>query len=227
MPTLKVFVWSVNHLPTTYWPVQLFTIAVLGCLTLWLTADQRCFIQVCQNYFKYKDHKGGEAVCVWRGLHFWTTYSIRCFPQMSFDLLYELSHSRWWNSHEIMTLAKFLVQISKACPRIPVAYECFTRYAVPEISTCKVSWFSLQFVVCCLFQLEDDIMASPSFASTIRTFALQQESNTWLMLEFSSLGFIGMCVCVDSWPLTKRPQHICMYVLTNVFQGNFNDFTNY
>ena len=41
------------------------------------------------------------------------------------------------------------------------------------------------------FQLEDDIVASPSFASTIKTFALQQERNTWLMLEFSALGFIG------------------------------------
>ncbi|KAJ7376863.1 hypothetical protein OS493_032011 [Desmophyllum pertusum] len=40
-------------------------------------------------------------------------------------------------------------------------------------------------------QLEDDIVATPSFASTIKTFALQQETNQWLMLEFSALGFIG------------------------------------
>jgi len=35
-------------------------------------------------------------------------------------------------------------------------------------------------------------VATPSFASTIKTFALQQESNDWLILEFSALGFIGM-----------------------------------
>lgn len=34
-------------------------------------------------------------------------------------------------------------------------------------------------------------MATPSFASTIKTFALQQETNQWLILEFSALGFIG------------------------------------
>jgi len=42
-----------------------------------------------------------------------------------------------------------------------------------------------------VFQLEDDIVATSSFATTIKTFALQQESNRWFMLEFSSLGFIG------------------------------------
>ncbi len=31
--------------------------------------------------------------------------------------------------------------------------------------------------------------------STIRTFALQQTENRWMMLEFSSLGFIGMLLC--------------------------------
>ncbi|XP_048589545.1 alpha-1,3-mannosyl-glycoprotein 4-beta-N-acetylglucosaminyltransferase B isoform X2 [Nematostella vectensis] len=40
-------------------------------------------------------------------------------------------------------------------------------------------------------QLEDDVVATPGFANTIRTFAIQQDSNRWLMLEFSSLGFIG------------------------------------
>lgn len=40
-------------------------------------------------------------------------------------------------------------------------------------------------------QLEDDLVATPSFASTIKTFALQQVTNKWLMLEFSTLGFIG------------------------------------
>ncbi|XP_031555790.1 alpha-1,3-mannosyl-glycoprotein 4-beta-N-acetylglucosaminyltransferase A-like [Actinia tenebrosa] len=40
-------------------------------------------------------------------------------------------------------------------------------------------------------QLEDDIVATPTYAHTIKTFALQQDSNRWFMLEFSSLGFIG------------------------------------
>ncbi len=40
-------------------------------------------------------------------------------------------------------------------------------------------------------QLEDDIVASPSYASTIKAFALQQETNDWFILEFSILGFIG------------------------------------
>ena len=47
------------------------------------------------------------------------------------------------------------------------------------------------FVVIFPLQLEDDIVATPSFASTIKTFALQQETNEWLILEFSALGFIG------------------------------------
>lgn len=40
-------------------------------------------------------------------------------------------------------------------------------------------------------QLEDDLIATPGYVSTIRTFALQQTQNRWMILEFSSLGFIG------------------------------------
>lgn len=40
-------------------------------------------------------------------------------------------------------------------------------------------------------QMEDDLIATPSYASTIKTFAVQQKSNDWMMIEFSSLGFIG------------------------------------
>ncbi|XP_028401852.1 alpha-1,3-mannosyl-glycoprotein 4-beta-N-acetylglucosaminyltransferase A-like [Dendronephthya gigantea] len=40
-------------------------------------------------------------------------------------------------------------------------------------------------------QLEDDLIATPGYVSTIRTFALQQTENRWMILEFSSLGFIG------------------------------------
>jgi len=40
-------------------------------------------------------------------------------------------------------------------------------------------------------QMEDDLMATPSYASTIKAFAIQQQTNSWYMIEFSSLGFIG------------------------------------
>lgn len=40
-------------------------------------------------------------------------------------------------------------------------------------------------------QLEDDIIATPGYATTIKAFAMQQATNNWFMLEFSSLGFIG------------------------------------
>lgn len=40
-------------------------------------------------------------------------------------------------------------------------------------------------------QMEDDVIATPSYASTIKSFAMQQASNNWFMLEFSALGFIG------------------------------------
>ena len=40
-------------------------------------------------------------------------------------------------------------------------------------------------------QLEDDVIATPSYAGTIKAFAVQQKTNSWFMIEFSSLGFIG------------------------------------
>ncbi|XP_039736174.1 alpha-1,3-mannosyl-glycoprotein 4-beta-N-acetylglucosaminyltransferase B isoform X2 [Pteropus medius] len=40
-------------------------------------------------------------------------------------------------------------------------------------------------------QLEDDIVAKPSYLSTMKNFALQQPSEDWMILEFSQLGFIG------------------------------------
>ena len=40
-------------------------------------------------------------------------------------------------------------------------------------------------------QMEDDVIATPSYASTIKSFAMQQATNQWFMLEFSALGFIG------------------------------------
>lgn len=47
----------------------------------------------------------------------------------------------------------------------------------------------------CLFfssfpQLEDDIIAKPDYIQSIKNFAAQQ-SEEWMILEFSQLGFIG------------------------------------
>lgn len=46
---------------------------------------------------------------------------------------------------------------------------------------------------CCSFffpQLEDDIIAKPDYIQGIRNFAAKQ-SQDWMILEFSQLGFIG------------------------------------
>ncbi|OCT99769.1 alpha-1,3-mannosyl-glycoprotein 4-beta-N-acetylglucosaminyltransferase B [Xenopus laevis] len=40
-------------------------------------------------------------------------------------------------------------------------------------------------------QLEDDIVAKPQFFQYLKSFATQQTSDDWLILEFSQLGFIG------------------------------------
>ncbi|XP_033112076.1 alpha-1,3-mannosyl-glycoprotein 4-beta-N-acetylglucosaminyltransferase A-like isoform X2 [Anneissia japonica] len=40
-------------------------------------------------------------------------------------------------------------------------------------------------------QLEDDIIAKPGYITTMKNFAQQQKSDDWVLLEFSSLGFIG------------------------------------
>jgi alpha-1,3-mannosylglycoprotein beta-1,4-N-acetylglucosaminyltransferase A/B len=53
--------------------------------------------------------------------------------------------------------------------------------------SCRLFVLNLFFSI----QLEDDIVATPTYSNTIKTFALQQDSNRWFMLEFSSLGFIG------------------------------------
>ncbi|XP_070552507.1 alpha-1,3-mannosyl-glycoprotein 4-beta-N-acetylglucosaminyltransferase B-like [Ptychodera flava] len=40
-------------------------------------------------------------------------------------------------------------------------------------------------------QLEDDIIAKPGYITTMKNFAMQQKQDDWVILEFSSLGFIG------------------------------------
>uniref|UniRef100_A0A8D2IX82 MGAT4 family member D n=1 Tax=Varanus komodoensis TaxID=61221 RepID=A0A8D2IX82_VARKO len=50
-------------------------------------------------------------------------------------------------------------------------------------------------------QLEDDIIASPEYIQIIETFAAQQESKEWMILEFSQLGFIGKLFRCRDLPL--------------------------
>ncbi|XP_050415011.1 alpha-1,3-mannosyl-glycoprotein 4-beta-N-acetylglucosaminyltransferase A [Patella vulgata] len=40
-------------------------------------------------------------------------------------------------------------------------------------------------------QLEDDVISKSGYLSIIKSFTYQQKDNTWLLLEFSTLGFIG------------------------------------
>ncbi|ESO90700.1 hypothetical protein LOTGIDRAFT_123029, partial [Lottia gigantea] len=40
-------------------------------------------------------------------------------------------------------------------------------------------------------QLEDDVISKPGYLSVIKSFTYQQKDANWLLLEFSSLGFIG------------------------------------
>lgn len=47
-----------------------------------------------------------------------------------------------------------------------------------------------------VFQLEDDVIAKAGYYNDMKTFSTQEASKQWLYLEFSQLGFIGMCVCV-------------------------------
>ncbi|XP_038256357.1 alpha-1,3-mannosyl-glycoprotein 4-beta-N-acetylglucosaminyltransferase-like protein MGAT4D isoform X5 [Dermochelys coriacea] len=50
-------------------------------------------------------------------------------------------------------------------------------------------------------QLEDDIVAKPQYIQKIKTFALKQPSDEWMILEFSQLGFIGKLFRTKDLPL--------------------------
>ena len=47
--------------------------------------------------------------------------------------------------------------------------------------------------VLCVFQLEDDVIARAGYYNDMKTFTTQEASKEWLFLEFSKLGFIGVC----------------------------------
>ncbi|NXV72884.1 MGT4A acetylglucosaminyltransferase, partial [Atlantisia rogersi] len=49
-------------------------------------------------------------------------------------------------------------------------------------------------------QLEDDIIAKPDYIQSIKTFAAEQ-SQDWMVLEFSQLGFIGKLFKSEDLPL--------------------------
>ncbi|XP_066488563.1 alpha-1,3-mannosyl-glycoprotein 4-beta-N-acetylglucosaminyltransferase-like protein MGAT4D [Tiliqua scincoides] len=50
-------------------------------------------------------------------------------------------------------------------------------------------------------QLEDDIIAKPSYTEDIKNFVTKQESKDWMILEFSQLGFIGKLFKTRDIPL--------------------------
>ncbi|NWW73589.1 MGT4B acetylglucosaminyltransferase, partial [Climacteris rufus] len=52
-------------------------------------------------------------------------------------------------------------------------------------------------------QLEDDIIAKPDYIESIKSFAAQQ-SQDWIILEFSQLGFIGKLFKSEDLPLTAE-----------------------
>lgn len=45
-----------------------------------------------------------------------------------------------------------------------------------------------------VFQLEDDVIAKAGYYNDMKTFSTQEASKQWLYVEFSQLGFIGVCV---------------------------------
>lgn len=85
-----------------------------------------------------------------------------------------------------------------------------------------------------VFQLEDDLIATPGYVSTIRTFALQQTENRWMMLEFSSLGFIGIftvvlslcCYCSNDYVLCSSIYCLLHQVNVNQHTQSFNQNMN-
>jgi len=46
-------------------------------------------------------------------------------------------------------------------------------------------------VITIIFQLEDDVLAKPGYFSVMKAYADEQKERDWILLEFSSLGFIG------------------------------------
>lgn len=50
-------------------------------------------------------------------------------------------------------------------------------------------------------QLEDDVLAKPGYLTIMNTFAQQQSQKDWILLEFSSLGFIGKMFKASKLPI--------------------------
>ncbi|KAJ0002735.1 hypothetical protein NQD34_007884, partial [Periophthalmus magnuspinnatus] len=53
-------------------------------------------------------------------------------------------------------------------------------------------------------QLEDDVIANIDYYNAMRSYVVQQESKTWLYLEFSHLGFIGKLFRTLDLPMIVR-----------------------
>ena len=50
-------------------------------------------------------------------------------------------------------------------------------------------------------QLEDDVLAKPGYLTIMKTYAQQQSQKDWILLEFSSLGFIGKMFKSSNLPI--------------------------
>ncbi|VDM46190.1 unnamed protein product [Toxocara canis] len=53
-------------------------------------------------------------------------------------------------------------------------------------------------------QLEDDVLTRPGFVSRIHNFTAQRSAESWLMIEFSTLGFIGKLFRSSDLPLLAQ-----------------------
>lgn len=63
------------------------------------------------------------------------------------------------------------------------------------------------------FQLEDDVVAKPGYLTVMKSFAHLQKSNDWLLLEFSTLGFIGKLMqFLRSWWLQQAIGITMIYI---------------
>lgn len=50
------------------------------------------------------------------------------------------------------------------------------------------------FFLLYVLQLEDDVVAKTSYYNDMKIYTTKEASTDWLYLEFSRLGFIGVCL---------------------------------
>lgn len=70
--------------------------------------------------------------------------------------------------------------------------ECCKHSFTCSVPPLSEIYYQYEISLICKMQLEDDVIAKPGYFSIMKTFAEQQSSSTWVLLEFSTLGFIGI-----------------------------------